>query len=225
MCLYPVFLSLTKSDVLVAGAGKVGRRKIASLAEAQARSILVIDPNLCAETKQELESIPGVRLLARRLEATDLAGKALVFAATDDEKENARIAGLCASASVPCNVADDPDNSSFLVPAQARAGDLTAAFSTGGRSPALAGRIRREAEDWLRDNYGPLLIFMGRLRPLVLELDLAPEKNGELFRSVVYSGLGDALCRRDRDTSRECAAGLLPSALHGRIEELLHGLC
>lgn len=223
MNLYPVFLSLAGRTVLVAGAGAVGRRKIAALRDAGAAEVLVLDPGLSDEGARELAFMPGVRVFRRVLESEDTAGCALVFAATGDKAENDRIAAVCAAANIFCNKADDPEGSTFHVPAHTRCGSLAAAFSTGGQSPALAARIRKDAESWLEQNYGPLCVFMGRLRPLVLEDDSS--RNGDMFRALVDSGLGNALSGKNGDAARAIARELLPEPLHCRIEELLYGLC
>jgi len=225
MNLYPVFLSLAGRTVLVAGAGTVGRRKLAALREADAAVILVFDPGLSDEEARELASTIGARVFRRPLEGGDIAGCALVFAATGDRAENERIAALCTAANIFCNTVDDPAGSTFHVPAHTRVGSLTAAFSTGGQSPALAARIRKDAEGWLAAHYGPLLVFMGRLRPLVLALGEDSGRNRDMFRALVNSGLGDALGGRDGDAARAIARNLLPKPLHCRIEELLYGLC
>lgn len=209
--------------MLVAGAGAVGRRKIAALAEAGAGDILVLDPGLPDSRKDELGQQPGVRVERRAVVPEDVAGKLLVFAATDDAAENARVAALCAAAKVLCNVADSPETGTFHVPARANVDGVSAAFSTGGRSPALSRRIREEAEGWLRGNYGPLLRFMAGLRPLVLGLGQSTAENTAVFRAVVYSDLGEALSRGDKEAARNIAAALLPEILHRHIEDLLHG--
>lgn len=224
MHLYPVFLSLADSRVLVAGAGKVGRRKIAGLRDARAGEILVCDPALSETDQRELQALSGVRVLCRAVRDDDIAGCALVFAATSDRAENERIATACAAQGVLCNVADDPDGGTFHVPAHTRLNGLLAAFSTAGKSPALAARIRKDAAVWLEERYGPLLVFMERLRPLVLAMDGEAGQHGELFRSLVNSELGDFLARQDRQKIRETVTALLPASLHGHIEELLHGL-
>jgi precorrin-2 dehydrogenase/sirohydrochlorin ferrochelatase len=224
MHVYPVFLSLAGSRVLVAGAGRVGGRKVAGLRDARAGEILVFDPALSEEERRDLQAMPGVRVFCRTVQEGDIAGCVLVFAATGDSAENGRIAALCAARNILCNVADDPEGGTFHVPAHVRVEGLTAAFSTGVRSPSMSGRIRRDATVWLKRNYGPLLVFMGRLRPLVLSADNEAEKHGELFRSLVDSGLGEALASKDARKMRETAAALLPASLHGHIEELLHGL-
>lgn len=225
MSLYPVFLSLAGRTVLVAGAGTVGRRKIAALRDAEAASILVFDPGLSDGEARELASTTGTRVFCRTLESGDIAGCALVFAATGDREENKRIAALCAAANIFCNKVDDPEGSTFHVPAHTRLGNLTAAFSTGGQSPALAARIREDAEGWLDTQYGPLLVFMGRLRPLALALEEDSCRNGIMFRALVDSSLGNALGGKDGHTARSIARNLLPEPLHCHIEELLHGLC
>lgn len=222
--LYPVFLSLKDCRALVAGAGKVGKRKIAGLLEAGPAAIFVFDPGLSGAEKQELELSPVVRVFLRKAEKDDIGECVLVFAATSDATENCRIATLCREAGVFCNMADDPDGSTFQVPAHARVRDLSAAFSTGGHSPALAGRIRKDAERWLEETYGPLSTFMGRLRPLVLSLDGNADSHGELFRALVNSRLGEALADGDGKCARDIVTAHFPAPLHIHIEELLHGL-
>ncbi len=225
MHLYPLFLSLEASRVLVAGAGKTGNRKIAGLLDAKAGEIRVFDPWTPEDNAERLRSLPGVRVFRRAVQEGDLEGCALVFAATDNSEENRRIAGLCASLSIPCNIADDPSGSTFHVPAHTSVHGIAAAFSTGGKSPALAGRIRKDAAEWLECRYGPLLVFMGRLRPLIQTLDMPQEERGEVLRALVNSDLGASLRAKDAGESRRIIAALLPPSLHSHLEELLHGLC
>ena len=224
MSLYPIFLSLENVHVLVAGAGKVGRRKIAGLLEARAGMVLVFDPGLSSEAQAELETSPAVRIFCRAVTTADLDDVRLVFAATGDAVENLRIAALCSKRGILVNVVDNPTISDFYVPAVARSSDLTAAFSTGGNSPALAARIREDAENWLEEAYGPLLIFMRRLRPLVLAENKSADENGEVFRSIVRSDIGEAMATGQWQRARDIAAAFLPRSLHEHIEELFHGL-
>lgn len=222
---YPVYLSLESLRILVVGAGRVGERKVASLLAAGATNILVFDPALSEERRREIGKAPGVRIVSRALAEDDLAGASLVFAATDDLVENTRIAALCMERGILCNVAAPRGAGTVYIPSLAGTQGLMAAFSSGGNSPALVKRIREEAQVWLETRYGPLLVFMKRLRPLVLALGLPVDENSALFRSVVYSAMDQALMRNDGVTAREMARTLLPPSLHDRIEELLHGLC
>ena len=224
MRVYPIFLSLADSRVLVAGAGKVGKRKIAGLCDAGAGEIFAFDPWLPAGDAMALQTLPGVRVFLRAVREEDLIGCSLVFAATDDAGENAHLAALCEKRGILCNVADAPERGSFHVPACARVEDLTAAFSTGGHSPALVSRLRKDAAIWLERDYGSLLALLARLRSPIRDMDDDVVRHGDIFRSLVSSDLGEALARKDRGTAADILTAVLPPSLHDRIEEFLHGL-
>ena len=134
--LYPVFLDLTDVPVLLVGGGHVASRKAEGLVAAGAR-LTVVAPMVLAE----LRSLAGV-VHERGYAADDLAGQQLVITATDSPAVNARVAADARATGIWVNSADDPENCSFILPAIARRGPLIAALSTGGASPALAGRLR-----------------------------------------------------------------------------------
>ena len=224
MCVYPIFLSLADSRLLVAGAGKVGKRKIAGLCDAGAKEIFVFDPYIPDDDVADLQALPGVRVFRRATREGDIAGCALVFVATDDVAENARLAAFCKKRGILCNVADAPERGSFHVPACARVEELTVAFSTGGHSPALASRLRKDAAIWLKRDYGSLLALLVRLRSPIRDMDDDVARHGEIFRSLVTSDLGRVLACKDRDKAADILTLVLPPCLHGRIEEFLHGL-
>lgn len=140
MIYYPVFLDLRDMPVLVVGAGRVALRKARALVEAGA-SVTVVAPQATAEFDQA-----PVRLLLRRFRASDVRGRILVFAATDDPAVNRRVALAARRHSVLVNVADSREECAFLAPARVRRGDLQVAVSTSGRSPRLAVALRRQIE-------------------------------------------------------------------------------
>ncbi|MGZ4150674.1 MAG: precorrin-2 dehydrogenase/sirohydrochlorin ferrochelatase family protein [Actinomycetota bacterium] len=63
----------------------------------------------------------------------------------------AAIAGMARARGALVNIVDDVPNCDIAMPALVRRGDLTLAVGTGGRSPALARRIRERLED----EFGP----------------------------------------------------------------------
>src|SRR5687768_9123319 len=128
---YPIFLNLKDRPVLVAGAGKVGLRKVRGLVEAGAQ-VTVVAP----EIHPDFESLP-VRLLRRRFRPSDLNGVALVFAATNDRGTNRRIGVAAKRLGLLTNVADAPSECDFIVPARVSKGSLQIAVSTGATSPRL----------------------------------------------------------------------------------------
>lgn len=214
---YPMFVSLEGRTCLVVGAGRVGRRKVDTLAAFGAGSIRVIDT-------QPAEFGPDVHFEARPFRESDLDGVFLAFCCTSDRALNERIGRLCRERGILCNVADDPDLSSFTVPATVRQGDLTLAISTGGHSPALSKRLRQELEAHFGERYGRLLTLLGRVRALVLALGKETEQNSEVFRSLVDSRLLDALEHHDTALAGEELRRVLPADLHGSITEILDGL-
>lgn len=220
---YPLFLNLVGKDVLVVGAGAVGRRKAASLLACSPRAVIVVDPGLTPAVERELAALGPARCLARGFAPEDLDGKALVFAAAGNQEVNSLVAELCRKRGIFCNIADAPDKSDFFVPAHVESHGITLAVSTGGHSPALARRLRAELEAWLGTRYAGLITVLSRLRPLVLALELPTEKNSEIFRSLVYSPLAELLETGQRAAAETLLAERLPKPLHARMGELLHG--
>lgn len=221
--LYPLFLDLHDARCLVAGLGDVGRRKLRSLLEAGAHTVLTRD---IAEPPAEAAALlasPRVQHARRACTEEDVAGCRLVFAATGDRAENARIVALCRAHDILCNCADAPETGNFLVPALARQGELMLALSTGGASPALARRWRQELEDWLAPRVR-MARLMGRLRPCVLALSSDSGQNGKLFRRLAESPLQHWLQNGDMQACRTFLAQCLPPELHARIPEFLHDL-
>jgi precorrin-2 dehydrogenase/sirohydrochlorin ferrochelatase len=224
MGFYPVFLDLSNHDTLVVGAGEVGRRKIAALAAARPRTLMVVDP--ANPHPDMLPLLPEIwfRYEQRSFLPKDIDGKFLVIAATSSSKHNAEVAEVCKAQRVLCNVIDSPRQSDFYVPATIRSGDITLAVGTGGTSPALARRIRTDLEAWLGNRYTALAIVMGRLRPLTLALGLPDRQNADIFRSLVNSSLADHLCTGDGEAARNILEQLLPPTLRHVTGELLHDL-
>lgn len=134
--LYPVFLDLADVPVLLVGGGQVASRKAEGLVAAGAR-LTVVAPMVLPELRASAAAVRD-----RGYDTADLVGHQLVITATDQPAVNAQVAADAKAAGIWVNSADDPVNCSFILPAIARRGPLIAALSTGGASPALAGRLR-----------------------------------------------------------------------------------
>lgn len=219
---FPVFLDLTDKHCLVVGAGSVGRRKIRALLERNPAEVLVIDTRPPGEEFKKVLRSPLMTYEVREFCEDDLDGKWLVIASTNNEELNWEISNLCKERGILCNIVDQPEKCSFIVPAVFRQGDLTLAVSTGGASPALAKRIRQGLDEYFGSHYGGFLALMSRLRPLVLELGHPTENNSALFRDLVHSGLLEAFEEGDREKSVTILKDVLPSELHDAIPELLN---
>jgi precorrin-2 dehydrogenase/sirohydrochlorin ferrochelatase len=87
-----------------------------------------------------------------------------------------------------CNVVDVPERCDFYYPAVVRRGDLQVAISTGGQSPALAQRLRREFERQLTPLYAGWLERLGNFRRDLFSRRLDPEKRRALLHAAAKSG-------------------------------------
>lgn len=221
---YPIFINLSGRSCLVVGAGWVGVRKVRTLLDCGAGSVTVVDPAPPLDPLRPLLSSPALHYKQRSFQDSDIDGKWLVIASTSNEHVNWRISNLCSARGVLCNIVDQPEKCSFIVPATITRGDLTLAVSTGGQSPALAKKIRQDLETSFGDQYGPFLKVMGQLRPLLLGLGRPTTENSAVFHAIVHSDLLEALTAGDSARAEAILRELLPERLHSNIPELLHDL-
>jgi precorrin-2 dehydrogenase/sirohydrochlorin ferrochelatase len=221
---YPIFVNLEDKGCLVVGAGEVGKRKIQSLIDSGTGHVTIIDTREPGPEFASVTALPNVDFQCREFADRDLDGKFLVIACTSSEEVNWRISNLCRDRGILCNIVDQPEKCSFIVPATVKRGDLTVAISTAGRSPAMAKRIRKELQESFGDEYANLLAAMGRIRSLMLSLGLTTADNTAVFRALVNSALLDAMKGHDLDAAKEILKESLPEPLHDNIPELLDGL-
>jgi siroheme synthase-like protein len=197
---YPVCLDLRGRPCVVIGGGAVAARKVEGLLECGAR-VTVVAPALA----------PGLQALAEagRIEARprpyadgDLAGAALAIAATDERDVNARVAAEARARGVWLNAADDPERCDFILPAVIRRGDLQVAVSTGGRSPALARRVREDLERLLPAEYADLVPLLADVRAELRHegVEVPPERWQSALDDYVLARLraGDLAGARER---------------------------
>ena len=200
---YPAFLDLTDRGCLVVGGGEVALRKVKGLLAAGAK-VQVVSPEACTELGQ----LDGVEIRTGQYTPSILQGVVLAVAATDSPETNARVFADCRARGVLCNVVDRPECCDFIVPAVLRRGPLTVAVSTGGASPALAGRIRRRLEDQFDPAYGPYLAAIGRARALVRSQVADESRRREIGRRLAADDLLEA-ARQGEQVLAEKIAGVL----------------
>jgi precorrin-2 dehydrogenase/sirohydrochlorin ferrochelatase len=190
---YPLYVDLREKRVVVVGGGVVAGRKIESLAEAGAR-VKVIAPEMI----QDIEEMTDIEIAKKDYEKGDLNGAFLVIAATDDMSTNVAVSEDALAMRIFCNVVDKPEMCSFIVPSVVEKGPIKIAISTGGVSPALSRKMRREIGGFLGDEYATLATVMGKIRPLVLSREGGHENHKRIFDVLVNSELMDAIRADDR---------------------------
>jgi siroheme synthase-like protein len=176
-------LDLRGRDCLVVGGGRVALEKAQGLLECEA-SVTVVAPEL----EEELRALP-VRVLERAFTRSDVVGRFLVIAATNDRTVNAAVSAAAAERSTPCNVADDPELCSFILPAIVRRDPILVGVSTGGASPALAQRIRADISDLLQDEHVELAHRLAALRPWAKSELPTYEARRDFFQQLVAETL------------------------------------
>ena len=180
---YVVCLDLRGRPCLVVGGGRVATEKAQGLLECGA-DVSVVAPVF----DTDLEQLP-VRLMRRPFRASDVGGRFLVIAATNDRVVNARVSSSAGERGVPCNVADDPELCSFILPAIVRRDPITVAVSTGGASPALAQRLRDDIGELVTERHAKLAERLHELRPWAKRELSGYEARRDYFRQLVEEAL------------------------------------
>lgn len=180
----PLYLRLAGRRVLVAGAGGVAARRIERLLVAGA-DVIVIAPR-ASDAVERLAAQERLVWHHREVHDADVAGCALVFAATDDAEANTMVAAAAGKAGVPVQRADDAAASDFLIPAVVRRGSLQVAVSSDGRAPTLSRLLRSRLEAWIPRAYGDLAELAGTFRSQVKAYLPRPARAG--FWTEVLDG-------------------------------------
>ena len=141
----PVFHDVLGAHVLVVGAGAVGTRKIEALLEGGARITVVAKE--FSPAVEERATRGDLTFLRGAFHSDRMEGAELVFVATPDRALNRRVSAEARRRRIPVNVADAPEECTFLLPAVIRGDEFTAAISTGGRHPGSAKAIKEFLEE------------------------------------------------------------------------------
>jgi siroheme synthase-like protein len=180
---YMACLDLRGRDVLVVGGGSVAAEKVAGLLDCDA-AVTVVAPAVDEELRRQ-----PVTLVERPFEPGDVDGRLVVVAATDDRSVNAAVSRAAAERNVFCNVADDPELCSFILPAIVREDPIVVGVSTGGASPALAQRIRRDVAELIGPEHAQLARRLEALRPWAKRMLPTYEERRDYFQELVARAL------------------------------------
>jgi precorrin-2 dehydrogenase/sirohydrochlorin ferrochelatase len=147
-----VDLNLKGRLVIVVGAGQEGLKKVNSLLTQDCEILVISDK----ASKQILNFAKAGKVKFKKIKlqnADFLSGyePILVMAATDDKELNRKIVQKAKQMRCYAYAADDPDVSDFAHPSVINIEDtVQIAISTGGRSPAMARKLKLRAEKLFR---------------------------------------------------------------------------
>ena len=179
MSLFPMFVKLEGRRVLVVGGGSVGEAKIESLLRTAA-AVRVVAPKATPRVREWARQ-GRIEWQAREYKTADFAGIFLVIAATNSPTLHDEIYSEARSRGVLCNAVDEPERCDFYFPAVVRRGELQIAISTGGLSPALAQRLRKELEQQFGPEWEEWLKQLGRTREELQSIPMPPEQRKRLL--------------------------------------------
>lgn len=163
--LYPINIDLTDMKITIVGGGKVAYRKCKNFL-AFGKNIRVISPKFIDEFNLIKENI---ELIYDEYKEEYLKDSFIVVAGTNNKETNKNIGIYCRKNGKLVNVVDDIELSNYTVPSYVKRGDLLISISTGGKSPSLSSKIKKEIEEKYDESYEEYINILGEIRNKVIK--------------------------------------------------------
>jgi siroheme synthase-like protein len=194
---HPVFLRLEGRRCVIVGGDPAAAAKAAACVHGGAE-VVVIGPEAVPDI--EALAVAGrLRRLAREYRDGDLAGALLAYASTADPALVRRLVAEASAGGVLLNVIDTPAACTFIAPAVLERGELQVAVTTGGASPGLSARLRRQLEAQLGPEYAPFVAILGAVRRTLGDDPARAGERGEVVTALLGSPLLDLVRRGECD--------------------------
>ncbi|WP_114314142.1 precorrin-2 dehydrogenase/sirohydrochlorin ferrochelatase family protein [Thermus caldifontis] len=182
MTYFPLMLDLRDRPVLFIAGGPETEVKLKALLEAHARITVLAEEdhwNLADLAKEG-----RIHWLPRGYREGDLEGFFLVVSHPRDKAIHPQVKAEAERRRVFLVAVDDPKNTTAILPAVVRRGDLVVALSTSGAAPALAVRLKERLLWLLGPEYGELVAYLRTLRPKIAALPDFGERRQLWYRIV-----------------------------------------
>lgn len=178
---YPIMIDLMGKEITVIGGGKIAYRKV--------NNFLKFGYEVTVVSREFIEDFNNIenkiKIIKDEYSEKYIKDSFIVVAATNNKKANESIGMFCRSNNKLVNVIDDQKLSNFIVPSCVKRGDLVISISTGGKSPSLASKIRKDLEIQYDDSYEEYLILLGELRVQILEKYNNPSIRKDLLNKII----------------------------------------
>ncbi len=218
----PLFTLVRGRACLIVGGGVVAERRARLLLEAGALPTLVA-PEFSADVEALAAAEPAVTLERAPFTEALVERFWLIVAATNDAEVNARVAAAAERAHRFCNVVDDAERSSFIMPAIVDRDPVTIAISSGGFSPVVARHIKGLIETLVPSRIGALAKLAGRWRARVRDALPDADTRRHFWQDVVDGPVAQH-CDAGRDDAAEETLGrMLDDAARGAASRPSHG--
>jgi siroheme synthase-like protein len=163
----PMSLSLKDRDCLVVGGGNVALRKVETLLDYDTK-VTVIAPTIHKRLRFFAES-GKIEIQERPYQSPEAGTFNLVISASSDMNVNEQVCKDARDAGVLVNVVDQPQLCDFIFPAVLRRDCLTAAISTDGKAPFMAGHLKLILDTVFPKHWDRLMRLAAEFRRLVQE--------------------------------------------------------
>lgn len=214
MAYFPFMIQLDDKECLIVGGGVVAARKAEQMCEFGAR-VTVVAPEICAKllavaggerTDKTIDTADNpednsqkkpnrIQVRRREVAESDISGMDVVIMATDDAELNSRYAKLCRSRHILVNVVDVKKDCDFYFPAIIKQGEVVVSVSTGGSSPMLASKIKKDIRQTLRTDYGQIAEELGAIREEILAEEPDERARKRRFASIVEAKMQEQRIR------------------------------
>ena len=162
---YPINLKIDDMKIVIIGGGKVAYRKCMNFL-AFNKKVKVISQDFI----EEFEEIKNkIEMIKDSYDEKYIKDDFVVVAATNNKEVNHKIGIYCRQYNKLVNVVDDGELSNFTVPSFVKRGDLLLSVSTGGKSPSLSSKIRKDLEEVYDESYEEYVKLLGQARQIIIK--------------------------------------------------------
>lgn len=179
--LYPINLKLDELDVVIIGGGEVAYRKC--------KNFLEFNKNVTIVSKQILNKFydlkGNIKIIKDDYKEIYIKDASVIIAATNNRELNMEIGLYCRAKNKLVNVVDNIEISNFTVPSYIKRGDLLISVSTGGKSPSLSSKIKKEIEERYTEDYEEYLNVLGAIRKKVIKKYEDKSKRKDVLNMLV----------------------------------------
>ena len=158
---YPINLKIDDMKIVIIGGGKVAYRKCMNFL-AFNKKVKVISQDFIEEFEEIKDQI---EMIKDSYDEKYIKDDFVVVAATNNKEVNHKIGIYCRQ----YQRGDPGIPSSFTVPSFVKRGDLLLSVSTGGKSPSLSSKIRKDLEEVYDDSYEEYVKLLGEARDNIIE--------------------------------------------------------
>jgi siroheme synthase-like protein len=185
MAYFPFYMDISDKKCLVVGGGKIASRKVEVLIQFDIE-IKVIATSICDEINKLNNN--KLTICKRNFMDEDIRNADFIIAATNNNELNTHISDICKKNNILVNVVDVKEECNFIFPAIIKREELVIAISTGGNSPAMAAKIKKNTELTIPDYYGNLIETLGECREFIKNEIASTEIRKQVYNELIKIG-------------------------------------